>query len=1031
MDTAIEPTTAQGPEPPPKPKSHHDYTVGWVCALPKEQTAAFAMLDKQHPDLPIPLTDKNSYILGEIHGHNVVIACLPSGQIGNNPAVAVATRMISTFQSIRFGLMVGIGGGIPPKVRLGDVVVSTPFGQHPGVVQWDFGKMESEFRRTGALNAPPTLLLTAVSKLRTIVEVKGTQIPAYMEELKNNHPRLAPKFAWNGSLKDPYLDETQEATLFVRLREIFLFLISFMFGRFLLAPTNGPEPQPKDRATEPKFKQEEPSIHYGLIASGNQVIKNAKFRDSISESLGGNVLCFEMEAAGLMADFPCIVIRGICDYADSKKAKDWQEYAAAVAAAYAKELLSYIQSVEVQREKPAKDIMAQVLDYTAAIKSRLDREEDLKVLDWLTHVDYGPRQSDIFRNRQPNTGIWFLNSPEYQSWFSGQEKQILFCPGIPGAGKTVLTSIVVDHLTAWFSDDETVGVAYTYCNFKETHEQKLEHLLSSLLKQLAQTRPSLPEAVRRLHTRHRSSRTRSLHDELVGALHSVAVIYSRVFIIVDALDECQEDDDCRTKFISELLKLHDRANGVKLFITSRPIPEIETEFLGNPTKVIRACDEDVQKYLIDKVSNSKNIKVKECGDMVVTGILEAVDGMFLLAKLYFQSVSTKTTTKKIRTVLDTFNKKSGVGADTYKLAYDGAMERIESHNKDSKELAKQVLTWIAYATRPLKASELQCALAVEIGTPAFDEENTPDLHRMISVCAGLVIMEDESKTMRLVHYTAQEYFEDHPQALSPNCHNDILEVCATYLSYDIFETGPCGMVEIAEFLIDKGANVGAKFNLVPYPDDVHVLAPEGFCFEYNHGYGLLLVAAASGNVAVVELLLNCGADINASDGGMTPLSMAIMEGKPVVVDLLLKNGAYIEARGHQEMTPLSSAVQDGQLDMVELLLTNGANIEARDSQARTPLLLAVLKATSRSRPEDHLIIELLLSRGANPEAEDNEHKTPRSVALEHKLEKIVELLDIASTAIRESRLGPASDSSFRIGQSSIPELDERGTVVVS
>ncbi|KAF3201204.1 hypothetical protein TWF191_003464 [Orbilia oligospora] len=717
--------------------------------------------------------------------------------------------------------------------------------------------------------------------------------------------------------------------------------------------------------------------------------------------------------------------------------------------------------------------MAQVLDYTAAIKSRLDREEDLKVLDWLTHVDYGPRQSDIFRNRQPNTGIWFLNSPEYQSWFSGQEKQILFCPGIPGAGKTVLTSIVVDHLTAWFSDDETVGVAYTYCNFKETHEQKLEHLLSSLLKQLAQTRPSLPEAVRRLHTRHRSSRTRSLHDELVGALHSVAVIYSRVFIIVDALDECQEDDDCRTKFISELLKLHDRANGVKLFITSRPIPEIETEFLGNPTKVIRACDEDVQKYLIDKVSNSKNIKVKECGDMVVTGILEAVDGMFLLAKLYFQSVSTKTTTKKIRTVLDTFNKKSGVGADTYKLAYDGAMERIESHNKDSKELAKQVLTWIAYATRPLKASELQCALAVEIGTPAFDEENTPDLHRMISVCAGLVIMEDESKTMRLVHYTAQEYFEDHPQALSPNCHNDILEVCATYLSYDIFETGPCepeklfsarlesyalykyasldwvhhaykssvratplvmgllqnqkkleacnqiriigdyrwdrnkvmtglcfaacfglegpvaallsagadtetwehrsgatplsgavirghgtvvklllenganieakgyyndtplhlaverkheaivgllvnsgadieamsdfgtplafavnegnrsmvslliengadiegdgrytpltvavlgGMVEIAEFLIDKGANVGAKFNLVPYPDDVHVLAPEGFCFEYNHGYGLLLVAAASGNVAVVELLLNCGADINASDG---------------------------------------------------------------------------------------------------------------------------------------------------------------------
>ncbi|KAF3245220.1 hypothetical protein TWF217_010553 [Orbilia oligospora] len=104
MNAVAKSTTAQVLEPPPKPKSHHDYTVGWVCALSKEQTAAFAMLDKQHPDLPIPSTDNNNYILGEICGHNVVIACLPSGQIGNNPAVAVATQMISTFQSIRFGL---------------------------------------------------------------------------------------------------------------------------------------------------------------------------------------------------------------------------------------------------------------------------------------------------------------------------------------------------------------------------------------------------------------------------------------------------------------------------------------------------------------------------------------------------------------------------------------------------------------------------------------------------------------------------------------------------------------------------------------------------------------------------------------------------------------------------------------------------------------------------------------------------------------------------------------------------------------
>src|SRR5215469_7694619 len=106
--------------------SHHDYTVGWVCALPKELIAAAAMLDETHPDLPRPSNDHNAYTLGRISGHHVVLACLPKGEIGNNNAATVATQMIATFPSIKFGLMVGIGGGVPKTVRLGDVVVSIP-----------------------------------------------------------------------------------------------------------------------------------------------------------------------------------------------------------------------------------------------------------------------------------------------------------------------------------------------------------------------------------------------------------------------------------------------------------------------------------------------------------------------------------------------------------------------------------------------------------------------------------------------------------------------------------------------------------------------------------------------------------------------------------------------------------------------------------------------------------------------------------------------------------------------------------------
>jgi nucleoside phosphorylase len=139
-----------------------DYTVGWMCALPVELAAAQEMLDEEHHDLERDPADKTLYALGSIGGHNVAIACLPAGRIGNNPATAVSTQMRATFKAIRFGLMVGIGGGVPSAeadIRLGDVVVSQPHRSFGGVVQYDVGKTTpSGFKRTGSLNSPPHVL---------------------------------------------------------------------------------------------------------------------------------------------------------------------------------------------------------------------------------------------------------------------------------------------------------------------------------------------------------------------------------------------------------------------------------------------------------------------------------------------------------------------------------------------------------------------------------------------------------------------------------------------------------------------------------------------------------------------------------------------------------------------------------------------------------------------------------------------------------------------------------------------------------
>jgi nucleoside phosphorylase len=281
------------------------------------------MLDEEHHDLPQDDYDTNLYTLGCIGGHNVVVASLPAGQTGTNSATAVAMRMKSKFRSIRFGLMVGVGGGVPndeADIRLGDVVVSQPNMEHAGVVQYDFGKNTSSgFIRMGSLNAPPPLVLNAVARVRALHLRRKSNLQLHLSRFEH-----LPQFTRNNAGVDILFQSTYNH-----------------FG----GPTC--EMCSKDKVVERILrKNQEFVVHYGTIASGNQVIRDGVTRARVSSELGG-VLCFEMEAAGLMNSFPCLVIRGICDYADSHKNKTWQPYAAATAAAFAKEILSVIPATEI------------------------------------------------------------------------------------------------------------------------------------------------------------------------------------------------------------------------------------------------------------------------------------------------------------------------------------------------------------------------------------------------------------------------------------------------------------------------------------------------------------------------------------------------------------------------------------------------------------------------------------------------------------------------------------------------------------
>jgi Cdc6-like AAA superfamily ATPase len=269
-------------------------------------------------------------------------------------------------------------------------------------------------------------------------------------------------------------------------------------------------------------------------------------------------------------------------------------------------------------------------DIRELLVRRHDQENE-NVLQWLTPIDYAPQQSDCIGRREPGTGQWLLASAEFQTWLD-TGKQTLFCPGIPGAGKTILTSIVINDLITRFQNGLTIGIAYIYCNFRRKDDQKAEDLLASLLKQLAQVRLSLPDIVKDLYGRHKDKWTGPPLEEISRTLQSVAAMYSRVFIIVDALDECQVYDNCRTRFLSEIFNLQAKT-GANLFVTSRFIPEIMRKFEGSISLEVRASDEDVQRYLDGHISLLPSFVLRRPGlqKEIKTKILKAVDGMYVPA----------------------------------------------------------------------------------------------------------------------------------------------------------------------------------------------------------------------------------------------------------------------------------------------------------------------------------------------------------------------------------------------------------------
>jgi Cdc6-like AAA superfamily ATPase len=254
-------------------------------------------------------------------------------------------------------------------------------------------------------------------------------------------------------------------------------------------------------------------------------------------------------------------------------------------------------------------------------------KDRLDIIRWLSPIDHALQQHDKISRRQVGTCEWFLKSQSYQNWLN-DERYNLFCPGIPGAGKTIVSSVVVADLWERCAKDHNIGAAYFFCEFGRQHEQTVDAVMLSLLKQLVESRTDPSGSILALYERFGHGSKRPLQEDVLDALRSEIASYTKVFILVDALDECL----VTSELVSELFRLQEHAN-INLIATSRPIPEIQNLFRGKEWIEIHASDEDVRTYLDAQMRNTPKFAKFEqpLQAEVKTKIVQSVQGMYVSA----------------------------------------------------------------------------------------------------------------------------------------------------------------------------------------------------------------------------------------------------------------------------------------------------------------------------------------------------------------------------------------------------------------
>ncbi|KAK7052771.1 ANK-REP-region domain-containing protein [Favolaschia claudopus] len=641
------------------------------------------------------------------------------------------------------------------------------------------------------------------------------------------------------------------------------------------------------------------------------------------------------------------------------------------------------------------------------------KDKKNKILDWLTSINFFQRQDAIFETWQEGTGKWFLSSPEFTNWISNSEKA-LWCEGPPGAGKTVLSSLVVKHIEDKVQTSK-IGLAYIYINHKELGSQSPTALFASLCKQLLLNK-SLPLMLQDLWQYHSARKTQPTLDDVVRLLEIVFLEYpTRIYVVIDALDEYFNTTHEHRWFSNlQLVSITAEQADIALYIANQfKISDNLFQLLKNKphlmTEIQLAIVQDVNEMQVDIL----------------------IFPIFLLAKLRIDHLGAQTTVASLRGALKTL-------PSTLTAAYEVTMARINTQAEGFQKLAQTTLMWISNALRPLSVAELCQILAVEPGDTSLNPDKVPHIETILTACAGLVTVDIELSVVRVVHYTAQDWLETQ----FPDGHKEIALTSFQYLEFPEFDglqyldKEKYSFAVYAQYCLEHTRMTNCEMGLIgqvalfarraylwkclwqslnwsvvlpiwkdgPWPEakedfqtlilaaagnlqtvNQHLLREEQF--DTRHYKCALSLAAYAGHSEIVKVLLNL--DVVNSEWGMIP---AIQKKRTEIVQLLLDAGAAVNIVGGTYGTALQAAAYRESEAIVKMLLDAEADLNIVSGDYGTALQAA---AYGNTEP----IVKMLLEAGADVNIVGGKYGTALQAAADRESEAIVKTLLDAGVAV--------------------------------